>query len=160
MEKSQSKKECPFCGGPLLEEDIVWRGLYNQRYAQYRCEECNKLTKIRIDKSIMEIYPTIQDISMEVLKQGARNPRQYSNDSIRDIMFFCSNPKCTNPGIFMDLFLYQMIEKSQNHAESWEVCNGFMPSPKWRKKTPCNQIFKITVDIIFKNNNEATGSQE
>lgn len=144
-------KKCPFCGGRLLEQDYFSHD-EARRYAQYQCEACNKITGIRVDKSIMEIYPTIQGISMEVLKEGARNPRRYSNDSIRDIMFFCSNPKCTNPGIFMESFLYQMIEKHQNHAESWEGCDGFILSPKWRKKTPCDQSFKITVDIIFKNN--------
>ena len=150
MEKSQSKKECPLCGGRLLETFTFFHD-ETRRYAQYRCEACNKLTDIRVDKSIMEIYPTIQNISMEVLKDGERNPRRYSNDSIRDRMFFCSNPRCTNPGILMEFFLYQMIEKHQNHAESWEFCGGFIPSPKWQKKTPCDQSFKITVDIIFKN---------
>jgi len=150
-------KKCPFCGGQLVEEG-TFRHADASRYEEYRCEACKKITRIRIDKSIMEIYPTIQGISMEVLKEGGRNPIRYSNDSIRDRMFFCSNPRCTNPGILMDLFLSQMIEKHQNYAESWKVCDGFIPSPKWRKKTPCNQSFRITVDIIFKNK-EAIGSQ-
>ncbi len=160
MEKNQSKEECQFCGGQLVEEGTFKHGVA-RRYEVYRCENeaCKKITEIRIDKSIMEICPTIQDISMEVLEDGARNPRRYSNDSIRDRMFFCSNPKCTKPGIHIESFLYQMIEKHQNQAESWEFCNGFEPSPKWRKKTPCDQSFKITVDIVFKNN-EASGSQK
>ena len=157
MEKSQSKTKCPSCGGQLAWEGIC-RHADASRYEEYRCEACNKITRIRIDKSIMEICPTIQDISMKVLKEGARNPRQDSNDSIRNKMFFCSNPKCTNPGILMDLFLSEMIEKHQNHAEFWESCSGFIPSPQRRKETPCNQSFRITVDIIFKNN-EASGSQ-
>lgn len=153
MEKSQSKKECEFCGGQLVEEGTS-RHADNSRYEEYRreAEACKKITRIRIDKSIMEIYPTIQDISMEVLKEGASNPSRYSNDSIRDKMFFCLKPGCTHPGIYMESFLYQMIEKHQNHAESWEFCRGVIPSPQWRKRTPCDQSFEITVDIVFKNN--------
>jgi len=157
MKNSQSKKECPFCGGRLAWEN-TFRHTHTGIHEQYRCEVCKKITRIRIDKSIMEIYPTIQDISMEVLKVGGENPMRYSNDSIRDKMFFCSNPRCTNPGIHMDSFLCQMIEKHQKNAESYESCNGVEHSPKWRRRTPCDQSFKITVEIVFKNN-EAPESQ-
>jgi hypothetical protein len=105
----------------------------------------------------MEYCPTIERISMEVLKEGSSNPRRYVDDSIRDMMFFCSNPKCTKPPIVMDSYLYKMIEQKQTHSEVWEACDGFEPSPKWRKKTPCNQLFKITVDIVFKNNEASKG---
>jgi len=127
------------------------------RFERYRCQSCKRPLEVRIDKPIKDEFPEIKEVSIEILNDQTRNSRTFNKDS-SDILFCCSNHKCTNPGILIGLTIRDMLMKQQTHREYYEFCAGFEPSPKWRKKTPCTQSFKVTIDIVLKNN-EAGGGQ-
>ena len=149
MPETKPNDRCKYCGGRIYEEDTFSHDL-SRRYAHYRCESCNKTTRVSVEKAVREVYPQIQHISMEVEREGERGARRYDDDSISDWMFICDNQKCTNPGITMESLLHQMIEERKTHDNFYRPCDGFEPSPKWRRKKPCDQVFRITVDIEFK----------
>jgi len=152
MEQTKSKNECPSCKGQLDYDGCYRRRYDGFRFDQYRCVECGKTVEIRIDEPIEKTFPMIREISIEVLEDRARNPKRYNKSSNSGLLFCCSNPKCTNPGIFIEPILQEMVDKRQLYKETWQVCNGFEPSPKWRKKTPCNRSFRITINLILENN--------
>ena len=149
MEQAKSKNECPSCKGELDYEGCYRRFYGGFRFDQYRCVVCGRTVEIRIDEPIEKTFPMIRDISIEVLEEGIRNPRRYDKSSNSGLLFCCSNPKCTNPGILIEPILREMVEKRQSHKETWKVCDGFEPSPKWRRKTPCDRSFKITIELIL-----------
>jgi transposase-like protein len=150
MKKNNFTNECPSCKGELESEGIFRRfSRRNFRFERFRCKECGQPLEKEIDDPIEKIFPIIRDVSIEVLEQGERSPRRYSKGSISGILFICTNPKCTNPRIYIEPILREMIDTRQSHKETWEFCNGFEPSPKWRRKNPCDRSFKITIDLVF-----------
>jgi hypothetical protein len=147
--ETPSKDECPSCKGRLEYEGCYLRFYGGFRFDRYRCVVCRQTVEIRIDEPIEKTFPMIREVTIEVLEEGTRNPRTYNKSSNSGLLFCCSNPKCTNPGIFIEPILREMVEKRQSHRKTWSVCNGFEPSPKWRRKKPCNRSFKITIDLTL-----------
>lgn len=155
MPKYKSKDICSACGGRLNYEGGFRRDQY--RFDLYRCESCKKPFEFGMDPFIKDEFPQIRKVSIEVVNERTRISRRFSeNDNF--ILFCCPNHKCTNPGIYVPRFLQEMLDNHQTHREYYHLCDGFEPSPKWRRKKPCDQSFWITIDIVLRNS-EASGGQ-
>lgn len=149
MLESQSKNKCPSCGGQL---DYEWNSRRsNHRFERHRCQSCKMPVEFGIDPTIKNQYTQIKEASIEVVNERARSSRRFNRDDTV-ILICCPNHKCTNPGIDVPRFLQEMLDNRQTHHEYYHFCDGFEPSPKWRKKTPCTESFRVTIDIVLKNN--------
>jgi hypothetical protein len=155
LSELKSKDVCSSCGGELDCE-----GNFHNRYRrfeQYRCKSCKMPVEFDIDPLIKNEVLEIEEVSIEVLNREAKAPSRFDKNS-HDVLLCCWNPKCTQPGILIGLTLREMLDKHETHREYWEFCRGVELSPKGRKRTPCDQSFKITIDIVLKNN-EVSGGQ-
>jgi hypothetical protein len=148
MAEMKSKTTCSFCGGEL-EYDGPYHDLYH-RFEQYRCRSCRMPVQFDMDPLIKEEFPEIKEISIEVLNREGRAPNKYDMNS-HVVLLCCWNHMCTNQGVRVGDVLREMLTKHETHREYWEFCNGVELSPQGRKRTPCNQSFRITINIVLKN---------
>lgn len=140
------KDVCSACGGQLEYEGGFRRDQY--RFDQYRCQSCKKPVEFGNNTYIKDEYPQIREASIEVENQRTKGTRKFGkNDS--DLLFCCWNHNCSNPGIYVPRYLQEMLDKHETHREFYHFCDGYESSPKGRKKTPCTESFKITIDLVL-----------
>ena len=154
MSESQSNKICSSCGGPLNSEG-TFRDSY-RRFERFKCESCKKPFEIGLDPCIKDEYPQIKTLSIEVISEGAKTSRKFDQDS-PVILLCCTNHRCTKPGIYIPIYLQKMSDSHETHQKFYQSCDGFEPSPKWRRKKPCDQSFWITIDMVPKDD-ESSGT--
>jgi len=149
MKRNKFPSECPSCGGELEYEGRYRRG--NFRHELYRCKDCRLPVEKSIDKPIGEKYPIIKSLSIEVSEKRTIGSRIFNKESIGAFLY-CTNPKCTNPGIYLEPTIQDMIEKKQRNHVIREFCSGVELTPTGRTRDHCDQYFKITIDLVFEEN--------
>lgn len=147
MPESQSKDKCRYCGGQLKYEETYRYGGF-RREEHYRCQSCERLVQVRIDRPIKERFPTIKDISIEVFNEKTRGITKFGIEA-SDVLFCCQNRDCKNPGILIGPTIGEMLRINETHREYWESCVGYESSPRGRRKTACGQSFRIKIDIML-----------
>ena len=64
----------------------------------------------------------------------------------------CSNPYCYNGGFSIRAILRDMVKKGETERETSEVCQGYLGSPKGRKKIkPCFNSFEVSIQLKYEN---------
>ena len=107
-----------------------------------------------------EAFPTIKNITAEV-EQSGEGVTTWNKVSHRDKhsigeYFDCSNRLCYNGGTRIGFIVRNMVGAYETHHESSVRCQGYEGSPKGRRKYgPCFNLFKITIDIEYKEPDES-----
>lgn len=107
--------------------------------------------------SFEEAYPTIEDVTVEVEETGPKIffgrvksiKNTYKKNTFGEFID-CSNTDCLAGGFSIGLILDEMVRKNETHLETSEFCQGSEISPKGRIKYPCENHFKIKVDLKYK----------
>lgn len=134
------------CGGELIFDGGRRRSSY--RFELWRCSLCGLPKEIMIDNPFRNEFPMLGNISIKILDLNSKREHTFGFDSPSTILF-CRNQKCSNPGLFLNPKIHEMIEKKIKHLEYYEYCSGYESSPKEFRKKPCEEEWKVTIDIEF-----------
>ena len=113
--------------------------------------------------SFEEAFPEIADLKVVVEEDGHGvhewNRTRHYGKGVGEYID-CSNSLCYNGGFSLGNILREMVRNRETHKETTEICQGYEGSPKGQRRyRSCLNHFKITVDIVFKEE-DATTEQE
>ncbi len=151
MKEDNSIDVCPDCSGELRFEKRM-RSIYGGHTDLHRCMNCKRIVEEKIDLRLVKKFPMVQDIAVKVHELHASTTRGLNEAEIYTSLYLCTKPGYHDPGIHIEQVVRGMIEERLLHKEINEFCPGVKSSPKGRKKTPCDQYFTITIDLILDEN--------
>jgi len=99
-------------------------------------------------------FPTIEDIIVEVT-ESCEGPwgggkRVFQKGDLWEYVD-CSKPECYGGGFSIDQIIEDMIGKKEAKREATEFCMGtLILSPGGQRKSPCDGIFQVQVQIKYK----------
>lgn len=124
--------------------------------------------------SFKEAFPSITEILIEVFEfegylrpeddtykknpnliRYSTNPRYqfFDEDNFPGEYINCSETLCYNGGFNIAKIIRNMLSENLNFKEGDASCQGYLGSPKGRKKYKyCTHEFEYRIKIIFKNN--------